>query len=189
MGGDVAIGAAAALDADDCRRLVLASEPWITLGYAEGDVQALVRSAATDNLLLARADGRVIGFALSASGILLGEYLKILVVEPAARTQGIGRRLMGALERRAFQRWPNVYLCVSDFNAAARSFLPAHRLRGGRRAARPAPARHGRDPHAQDRRRVAPLPAHVCVSAATLPGPQVRGTNRFPPQRSHSSAG
>jgi ribosomal protein S18 acetylase RimI-like enzyme len=120
--GDVAIDAAAALDADDCRRLVLASEPWVTLGYDEGDVQAIVRSAATDNLLLARAGGRVVGFALSASGILLGEYLKILVVDPACRAHGIGRRLMEALEERAFRRWPNVYLCASDFNTAARTF-------------------------------------------------------------------
>jgi [ribosomal protein S18]-alanine N-acetyltransferase len=119
---EVRIEAAPGLDAAACRRLVLASEPWITLGYGESDVQALVRSAAADNLLLARADDRVVGFALSAPGILLGEYLKILVVEPAYQTQGIGRRLMEELERRAFQRWPNVYLCVSDFNGGARTF-------------------------------------------------------------------
>jgi [ribosomal protein S18]-alanine N-acetyltransferase len=119
---DVSIESAAALDADDCRRLVLASEPWITLGYDDTDVQAIVRSAATEHLLLARVDGRVVGFALSAPGVLLGEYLKILVVEADHHANGIGRRLMDELERRAFQRWPNVYLCVSDFNHGARRF-------------------------------------------------------------------
>ena len=58
MREDVTIESAAALDTDDCRRLVLASEPWITLGYDDTDVQGIVRSAATDHLLLARVDGR-----------------------------------------------------------------------------------------------------------------------------------
>lgn len=29
---------------------------------------------------------------------------------------------MEALEERAFRHWPNVYLCVSDFNRSARQF-------------------------------------------------------------------
>lgn len=122
MSGAVHIDAAAALDAGDCRRLVLANEPWITLGYTERDVQAIVRSAASEHLLVARDDGHTIGFALSTAGMLLGEYLKILVVDAAYQQQGVGRRLMDELERRAFREWPNVYLCVSDFNTAARQF-------------------------------------------------------------------
>ena len=122
MADDVRIESADSLAAADCRRLVLASEPWITLGYGEADVQALVRSAATDHLLLASIHGRVVGFALSAPGVLLGEYLKLLVVEARHQANGIGRRLMDALEQRAFRRWPNVYLCVSDFNLDARRF-------------------------------------------------------------------
>lgn len=122
MPGVVQIDAAQALDAADCRRLILSSEPWITLGYDETNVQAIVRSAASEHLLLARADGRVIGFALSSPGILLGEYLRILVVDPAHHALGVGRALMAELERRAFHIWPNVYLCVSDFNPGARAF-------------------------------------------------------------------
>ena len=75
-----------------------------------------------DNLLVACAGDRVVGFALSAPGVLLGEYLKILAVEADRRAAGVGRRLMEELERRAFARWPNVYLCVSDFNTGARAF-------------------------------------------------------------------
>ena len=32
-----------------------------------------------------------------------------------------GEALLGELERRAFERVPNVYLCVSDFNVSARA--------------------------------------------------------------------
>ena len=122
MSGHLQIASASALDLDTCRRLILGSEPWITLRYDDTDVQSLVRAAASANLLVAQLGEHTAGFALSAPGMLLGEYLKILVVAPELRSQGIGRRLMEELERRAFQRWPNVYLCVSDFNTAARQF-------------------------------------------------------------------
>ena len=118
----VHIESASELDAALCRRLILNSEPWITLQYDDSNVQAIVRSAQQDNLLVARIGDCIVGFALSTSGILLGEYLKILVVEDASRSQGVGRKLMEALEQRAFRHWPNVYLCVSDFNGSAREF-------------------------------------------------------------------
>jgi GNAT superfamily N-acetyltransferase len=102
--------------------LILASEPWISLGYRESDVDAIVRASSADNLLVARSGGRVVGFSLSAAGVLLGEYLKILAVEAAYQKRGVGRALMQEIERRAFDRWPNVYLCVSDFNRGARAF-------------------------------------------------------------------
>src|SRR5262249_50052579 len=115
----IRIETATSLDLADCRRLVLGSEPWITLGYGEADAEAIARSSAADNLIVALAGDRVVGFALSAPGVLLGEYLKLLAVEPERRAGGIGRRLMAELESRAFVRWPNVYLCVSDFNVGA----------------------------------------------------------------------
>jgi ribosomal protein S18 acetylase RimI-like enzyme len=122
MNAGLQIESASELDAAVCRRIILTTDPWITLQYDESNVQAIVRSAARDNLLIARAGRDIVGFALSASGILLGEYLKILVVDGAHRSRGAGRQLMNALEQRAFRSWPNVYLCVSDFNDGARRF-------------------------------------------------------------------
>ena len=122
MNTEVHIESASNLDPALCRRLILGSEPWISLQYDESDVRAIVRSAARDNLLVARTGEDIAGFALSTSGILLGEYLKILVVAAPHRARGVGRKLMEALEQRAFRSWPNVYLCVSDFNVDARQF-------------------------------------------------------------------
>lgn len=122
MSDAIRIEAAERLDVADCRRLVLASEPWITLGYGEAEAASIANASAADNLIVARAGERIVGFALSSSGMLLGEYLKILAVESDRRAAGVGRRLMEELERRAFARWPNVYLCVSDFNTGARAF-------------------------------------------------------------------
>lgn len=123
MTGDVQIASATALDADTCRRLMLRSEPCGSrCNTVSATCRASWRSVATSNLLVANAAEGVIGFTLSAPGVLLGEYLKILVVNRTFQSQGVGRRLMEELERRAFQRWPNVYLCVSDFNTGARQF-------------------------------------------------------------------
>ena len=63
MSDDLRIETAESLSLADCRRLVLASEPWITLGYGEAEAESIVRSSATDNLIVARAGGRVVGFA------------------------------------------------------------------------------------------------------------------------------
>jgi ribosomal-protein-alanine N-acetyltransferase len=122
MSTDVQIEPAHGLDVAVCRRLILGTHPWVTLQYDESNIQAIVGSAQRDNLLIARVGLDIVGFALSADGILLGEYLKILVVDGAHRSQGVGRRLMEALEQRAFRSWPNVYLCVSDFNRGAQEF-------------------------------------------------------------------
>jgi len=122
MSREIEIAVAEQLSVDDCRRLILASEPWVTLGYGEAEAVRIAAGSAAEQLLIASADGGVVGFALSTPGFLLGEYLKLLAVDEACRARGIGRLLMQALEARAFERWPNVYLCVSDFNRAARAF-------------------------------------------------------------------
>jgi len=119
---DVHVEPATTLDLDTCRRLILGNEPWITLQYGEADAQRIVGAVAHSNLLVARVDGRIIGFAMSTEGFLLGEYVTLLAVERALHRRGIGRLLMTALEEHAFATWPNVYLCVSDFNERARRF-------------------------------------------------------------------
>ena len=79
MNDEIRIEAAASLGVADCRRLVLASEPWITLGYGEAEAESIARASASDNLIVARAGDRVVGFALSASGILLGSQTREVV--------------------------------------------------------------------------------------------------------------
>jgi len=122
MPRDIEIAVAERLTVDDCRRLILASDPWVTLGYGEAEAARIAAGSAADNLLVARDGECVVGFALSTSGVLLGEYLKLLAVDAAYRARGVGRLLMNGLEQRAFEHWPNVYLCVSDFNTGARAF-------------------------------------------------------------------
>ena len=110
------------LSAQCCRRLMLGSEPWLTLGFTTADVERLATTAREDEVIAARVGEDVVGFSLSASGVLIGGYLRLLVVGIEHRGLGIGSQLLEAFEKQTFARWPNAYLCVSDFNTRAREF-------------------------------------------------------------------
>src|SRR6267142_206397 len=67
-------------------------------------------------------DNRIAGFVvINMSGTLAG-YIQSICVAPGNRASGIGRLLMAHAETRIFRDTPNVFLMVSDFNAAARRF-------------------------------------------------------------------
>ena len=92
-------------EAEACARLMSTSEPWLTLGRDFDACLALLLNPAKEVLVAARGqsiDGFVI---LDLNGAFVG-YL-----------QTIGVR---AAEERIFQHGPNVFICVSSFNAGAR---------------------------------------------------------------------
>lgn len=120
-GGSLVVERVARLAREDALRLMDTS-PWTELEYGPAEVEAVAEGSVSANVLVARDGERVVGFAVSSTGFLLGEYLRVIAVDPEYRREGVGRMLIAELERRAFERAPNVYLCVSDFNAGARAF-------------------------------------------------------------------
>lgn len=110
------------LTIDTCRRLMLGQSPWSQLGYTVDDIDRMASMAAEGDAIAARLDGDVVGIAVAGPPMLLGGYLRLLAVDPGHRRSGIGRRLLQAFEAGVFARWPNAYLCVSDFNVDARAF-------------------------------------------------------------------
>lgn len=120
----IVVESADRLEPADALRLMDTS-PWRELEYGPAEIEAVAASSASANVLVARAAGRVVGFTISAPGFLLGEYLRVIAVDADHRRSGVGRLLLAELERRAFERVPNVYLCVSDFNVQARAFYAA----------------------------------------------------------------
>ena len=67
-------------------------------------------------------EGRAEGVAVLRPKFLLGDYLELLAIAPAARGRGHGRTLLTYLEGLVFKRVNNLFLCVSDFNDRARTF-------------------------------------------------------------------
>lgn len=110
-------------------RLVRESEPWITLGYGDRDWEplfdALARGQGREGYV-AELDGRVSGLAILRRRFLVGDYLELLAVAPEARGHGVGRALLEHVERQVFAQAPNLFVCVSDFNEAARRFYARH---------------------------------------------------------------
>ena len=49
-------------------------------------------------------------------------YIQSIGVAPEWRSRGIGRRLVAYAEERIFREAPNVFICVSSFNAGAQRF-------------------------------------------------------------------
>jgi len=118
-----------ALLADDIPALarLMAGDPlWQRYGVTEaGATRRLAEGlAAGATIAVAVADDAVAGFiwyvargAFNRSG-----YIMLIGVEPWARGRGVGRGLMEHAEAALFADVRDVFLLVSDFNAAAQAF-------------------------------------------------------------------
>jgi ribosomal-protein-alanine N-acetyltransferase len=108
-----------------CAELMAASEPWITL---RRDLAAALAQLGDRNkeLYVAEQDEQRLGFILlEMRGAFVG-YIQSLGVSPEARSRRIGAALLQFAEERIFKEQPNVFLCVSSFNAEAQRFYARH---------------------------------------------------------------
>jgi ribosomal protein S18 acetylase RimI-like enzyme len=102
-----------------CAQLMCGSEPWITLGRTFEASLAIVRDP-TREVYLARDERGVAGFIiLCMTGAFVG-YIQAICIEPSRRGQGLGSRLIDFAEQRIRGVSPNIFMCVSSFNADAR---------------------------------------------------------------------
>ena len=105
----------------DCADLMATSDPWLTLGYGLEDLLRTVRLPGRERYV-AHVDGRFAGFLLlNLHGTFAG-YIQTIGLAPQFRGTGLGAQLVAFAEQRIFREHPNVFLCVSSFNQAARRF-------------------------------------------------------------------
>jgi GNAT superfamily N-acetyltransferase len=109
--------------------LLARSEPWITLGATAEEC----RSACHDSeylLYVAHRDGRPSGaISLQRRGVASSPYVKSIVVEEGDRGTGVGSALLAFAEDLFRKDARHMFLCVSSFNARARSFYERHGYR------------------------------------------------------------
>ncbi|MBL8339571.1 MAG: GNAT family N-acetyltransferase [Rhodoferax sp.] len=104
-----------------CADLMAASDPWRTLGYEHAGLLRTVRLPGRERYV-ARVDGVFAGFLLlNLQGTFAG-YIQTVGLAPAFRGRGLGEQLLAFAEQRILRDHPNVFLCVSSFNQAARRF-------------------------------------------------------------------
>lgn len=105
--------------ADECARLMVASEPWITLRRSHESAMAALTDPGKEAYIVVD-DADVSAFViLDMRGPLAG-YIQTICVRPEQRGRGLGTLLLRWAERRIARDSPNVFLCVSSFNGAAR---------------------------------------------------------------------
>jgi ribosomal-protein-alanine N-acetyltransferase len=106
-------------EARECAHLMASTDPWITLRRSFEESLKTMTDPAKE-LYGAFTRGDLVGFiVLDMQGSFVG-YVKSLAVRPEWRNQGVGTQLMKFAEDRIFAETPNVFICVSSFNADAR---------------------------------------------------------------------
>lgn len=106
-------------ETEACAALMASSEPWITL---QRDLRASLRflQDSRRERYAALIGDELAGFlVLNLQGAFVG-YLQTICVAPPFQGQGLGTALIAFAEDRIFREHPNVFLCVSSFNHAAR---------------------------------------------------------------------
>ena len=103
-----------------CATIMSTSEPWVTLqrGY---DASLKIIRDPTREVLVVTGGEEVVGFLiLNMRGAFVG-YIQTVAVREDWRGRGLGSCLVQLAEERIFRESPNVFLCVSSFNARARA--------------------------------------------------------------------
>jgi ribosomal protein S18 acetylase RimI-like enzyme len=106
-------------EADQCARLMAASDPWITLGRGYDASVSIINDSARE-VYVAEDEAGLAGFLiLCMVGAFVG-YIQTVFVAPDRQGKGIGSQLVEFAEDRIFRDSPNAFLCVSSFNPGAR---------------------------------------------------------------------
>ncbi len=110
-------------DRDAVVRLLGDSDPWKRLGYSQEDWGRIFCPIPQGReSFVADLEGKVSAIAIVRQKFLLGDYLELLGVAAWARGRSIGAQLLDHVESLVFARTKNLFVCVSDFNMAARDF-------------------------------------------------------------------
>jgi len=104
---------------EECAHLMLSSEPWITLRRSHDSALRALRDPGKELHVVLNGTNVGAFILLDLRGPLAG-YIQTICVHPELRRQGLGTRLIAWAEARISRVSPNVFLCVSSFNAAAR---------------------------------------------------------------------
>ena len=110
--------------ARSCAEMMASSDPWRRLGRSLEESYSLLRDPSREVYIALDPSGdaepRVVGFTiLIMQGAFVG-YIQSVAVHEDCRGRGIGTALIEFAERRILRETPNVFICASSFNPAAR---------------------------------------------------------------------
>lgn len=102
----------------NCALMMSLSDPWITLGLPyeycfkafEGDFR---------EVWLAEYDQDLAGFVIMQTQGTFKGYIQTIFMNTSWRGRGLGKKLIEFSEERIREYSPNIFICVSSFNAGA----------------------------------------------------------------------
>jgi len=113
-------------DREWCARLMVSSEPWITLQRDLSACRQVIDRPGTELFIARDQNSRALGFILLASHGLAGSpYIASMAVSPEAQAQSVGSQLMQFTEQHFHDR-SHLFLLVSSFNSRAQQFYRRH---------------------------------------------------------------
>lgn len=115
------------VDAGPLALVLTAMYPWARLGYAAPALEGYLKreDAALTRWVIER-QGRTAGLLALRSPWLRGPYVELFAILPDFQGNGLGGAVMDWAARSAAEVAPNLWACVSDFNAPARAFYARH---------------------------------------------------------------
>lgn len=116
------------VDAGPLALVLAAMDPWARLGYAAPALEGyLKREDAALTRWIVERHGEAAGVLALRSPWLRGPYVELFAILPRHQGHGLGGMVMDwAAKGAAAQAAPNLWACVSDFNASARGFYARH---------------------------------------------------------------
>ncbi len=116
-----------AADAAPLALMLAAMDPWARLGYSAAALERYLgrEDAALTRWIVGR-HGETAGVLALRSPWLRGPYVELFAILPPHRGHGLGGTVMDWAAKGAAEIAPNLWACVSDFNAPARAFYARH---------------------------------------------------------------
>jgi ribosomal protein S18 acetylase RimI-like enzyme len=114
-------------DAPVLAQTLTAMAPWARLGYGAAALEGYLKrqDPALTRWVIER-NGTAAGLLALRFPWLRGPYIELLAILPHFQGNGLGGTVMDWAARHAAEIAPNLWACVSDFNAPARAFYARH---------------------------------------------------------------
>jgi len=113
-------------DVDALAAGVVAIDPWAANGVSiEAMRERMVRPWPATFRFALRLDGRLCGYLALRHPFMRGPYIETIAVFPAAQRRGLARRILDWMGREVADEGNNIWLCVTEWNGAARAAYAA----------------------------------------------------------------
>ena len=106
---------------EECAFIFSKNEPWISLHMEKSYFTSIISNPINETYAI-KKEHKIAGvIILQLNGPFPG-YVKSIVIDSDFSGKGLGRMLLEFAEKRIFEEYQNVFLCVSSFNTEAKKF-------------------------------------------------------------------